>query len=446
MPKTRVNCPNCRQPVVAEIEQIFDAGLNPQAKQMLLSGTFNVIQCQACGYQGVAATPLVYHDSEKQLLLTFVPAELGLPRNEQERVIGALINQVVNSLPQEKRKGYLLNPQAALTLQGLLERILEGDGITREMIDAQQKRIRLIEKLIGADEDVLDVLIKQDAKLIDEQFFALLTRLGESAMQMGDRNSAEQIVALQEKLLQKTDFGRQLRAQTEEFEAALQDLRAEGNRLTRERLLELLVSAPSEARAEGYIRLARPGMDYSFFQLFSAHIEAAQGAEKERLLKLRERTLEITREIDAQMENRREVALKNIETLLQVPNLEEVLAQNAQAIDDFFLEVLETELRLARQKGNLDRSSKLNRVMEAIQQMSQPPEELVFIQDLLDAPNDAAALEMLQAQPEKLTDEMLEFLSNLMAQAQQGEPQMYARLEAIYGTALRLSMQAKMQA
>lgn len=446
MPKTRVNCPNCRQPVVAEIEQIFDAGLNPQAKQMLLSGAFNVIQCQACGYQGVAATPLVYHDPEKQLLLTFVPPELGLPRNEQERVIGALINQVVNSLPQEKRKGYLLNPQAALTLQGLLERILEGDGITREMIDSQQKRIRLIEKLIGADDDVLEILIKQDAKLIDEQFFALLTRLGESAMQMGDRQGAEQIVALQEKLLQKTDFGRQLRAQTEEFEAALQDLRAEGNRLTRERLLELLVTASSAARAEGYIRLARPGMDYTFFELFSARIEAAEGAEKERLLKLRERVLEITREIDAQMENRREVALKNIETLLQVPNLEEVLAQNSQAIDDFFLEVLDTELRLARQKGNLDRSSKLNRVMETIQQMSQPPEELVFIQDLLDAPDDAAALKTLQAQPEKLTDKMLEFLSNLMAQAQEGDPKMYARLEAIYGSALRLNMQAKMQA
>ncbi|GAB4404855.1 MAG: CpXC domain-containing protein [Anaerolineales bacterium] len=446
MPKTRVNCPNCRQPVLAEIEQIFDAGLNPQTKQMLLSGMFNVIQCQACGYQGVAATPLVYHDPEKQLLLTFVPAELGLPRKEQERVIGALINQVVNSLPQEKRKGYLLNPQAVLTLQGLLERILEGDGITREMIDAQQKRVRLIEKLIGADNDVLDILIQQDAKLIDEQFFALLTRLGESAMQMGDRNGAEQIVALQEKLLQKTDFGRQLRAQTEEFEAALQDLRAEGNRLTRERLLDLLVTAPSAARAEGYIRLARPGMDYTFFELLSARIDAANGAEKERLLKLRERALEITREIDAQMANRREVALKNIETLLQVPNLEEVLTQNAQAIDDFFIEVLETELRLARQKGNLDRSAKLNRVIEAIQQMSQPPEELVFIQDLLDAPDDAAALQILQAQPEKLTDEMLEFLSNLMAQAPERDPKMYARLEAIYGTALRLNMQAKMQA
>lgn len=445
MPKTRVNCPNCRQPVVAEIEQIFDVGLNPQAKQMLLSGMFNVIQCKACGYRGVAATPLVYHDPEKQLLLTFVPSELGLPRNEQERIIGALIKQVVNNLPQEKRKGYLLNPQAVLTLQGLLERILEGDGITREMIDSQQKRIRLIEKLIGADDDVLDVLIKQDAKLIDEQFFALLTQLGESAMQMGDRQSAEQIVDLQEKLLQKTDFGQQLRAQTEEFEAALKDLRAEGNHLTRERLLELLVNAPSAARVEGYIRLARPGLDYTFFELLTARIEATEPAEKERLLKLRERVLEITREIDAQIENRRAIALKNIETLLQVPNLEEVLAQNAQAIDDVFLEVLETELRLARQKGNLERSSKLNRVLEVIQQMSQPPEELVFIQDLLDAPNDAAALQTLQAQPEKLTDEMLEFLSNLIAQAQETNPQMHARLEAIYGTALRLNMQAKMQ-
>ena len=65
MPKTRINCPNCRQPVVAEIEQLFDIGADPQAKQKLLSGAVNVLQCQSCGYVGSLATPLVYHDPEK---------------------------------------------------------------------------------------------------------------------------------------------------------------------------------------------------------------------------------------------------------------------------------------------------------------------------------------------------------------------------------------------
>jgi hypothetical protein len=96
MPKTRISCPNCRQPVAADIDQLFDVGQDPTSKQRLLSGSFNSIQCQVCGYQGNAATPIVYHDPSKELLLTFVPPELNLPMSEQERMLGSLINQVVN--------------------------------------------------------------------------------------------------------------------------------------------------------------------------------------------------------------------------------------------------------------------------------------------------------------------------------------------------------------
>ena len=107
MPKSRINCPNCRQPVIAEIEQLIDVGIDPSAKSRLLSGVSNIIRCTACGFQGNLATPIVYHDPEKELLLTFVPSELGLPVNEQERIIGPMINKAVSNLPQEKRKGYL---------------------------------------------------------------------------------------------------------------------------------------------------------------------------------------------------------------------------------------------------------------------------------------------------------------------------------------------------
>ena len=65
-------------------------------------------------------------------MLTYFPPDLGKKRDEQERMIGVLIKQAVNRLPQEKRKGYLLRPQSVLTLQGMVERILEGDGITEK--------------------------------------------------------------------------------------------------------------------------------------------------------------------------------------------------------------------------------------------------------------------------------------------------------------------------
>ncbi len=153
MPKTQVSCPNCRQPVVAEINQLFDVNADPSAKSRLLSGSYNLMQCQYCGYQGNLASPIVYHDPDKELLLTFVPAELGLPRNEQERLIGEHDQPGDHKLPQEKRKGYLLNPQSTLTMQGLIERVLEADGITREMIQAQQQRMNLLQRLASVTDE-----------------------------------------------------------------------------------------------------------------------------------------------------------------------------------------------------------------------------------------------------------------------------------------------------
>lgn len=110
MPQTQIKCPQCGQPIMAEIDQIFDAGADPQAKGRILSGAFNVARCPHCNFQGPVSTPFIYHDPVKELLLTYFPAEMNVPRDEQERAIGSLINQVMANLPQEQRKGYLLNP------------------------------------------------------------------------------------------------------------------------------------------------------------------------------------------------------------------------------------------------------------------------------------------------------------------------------------------------
>ena len=82
---------------------------------------------------------------EKELLMTFVPMDLGLPQAEQEKLIGRLMNEVINKLPQEKRKGYLLNPKPAFTLQGFMERVLEADGVTKEMLDSQRAKVQVLQ-------------------------------------------------------------------------------------------------------------------------------------------------------------------------------------------------------------------------------------------------------------------------------------------------------------
>ena len=131
--------------------------------------------CPYCGYEGRLATPIVYHDADKELLLTYFPPELGLPINEQERLIGPMITQIMNRLPPEKRKGYLLKPTANFTFESMMETILGKDGITPEMIKAQQERLNLIDRLLQVTSaDVRSELIKQNAKLFDEQFFVVV--------------------------------------------------------------------------------------------------------------------------------------------------------------------------------------------------------------------------------------------------------------------------------
>ena len=149
MPRIQTICPRCRQPIVADVQILFDMNTDPTAKQKLLSHGTNTARCQACGYEGMVSTPVVYHDPDKELLLTYFPTALGLPINEQEKQIGPLINQVVNALPNEKRKGYLFQPSTMFTYQTLIDKVLEADGITKEMIDAQQKRISLIQRLLS---------------------------------------------------------------------------------------------------------------------------------------------------------------------------------------------------------------------------------------------------------------------------------------------------------
>ncbi len=77
MPQTQTTCPRCRQPVIADITQLFDMNQDSTVKQKLLTGAFNLIQCPSCGYNGTLSSPIVYHDPEKELLLDLFPAGSG---------------------------------------------------------------------------------------------------------------------------------------------------------------------------------------------------------------------------------------------------------------------------------------------------------------------------------------------------------------------------------
>src|SRR5574341_755902 len=178
---TSINCPVCGQPFSAILERIVDAGIDPTAKERLLSGRVNLVTCPHCGYRGMVGTPMMYHDPAKKLAIVYVPMELNVQQTDREKLIGELTNAVIRSLPEEAPKGYLLQPRTALTLQGLIDQVLEADGITPEMIDQERRKIELIGKLAEADEATLETLLAENQSLFDLTFLELLTAASQAA-------------------------------------------------------------------------------------------------------------------------------------------------------------------------------------------------------------------------------------------------------------------------
>lgn len=444
MPQTQTKCPRCSRPAMAEVEQVFDVTSDPQSKQRFLSGQSNVIQCSSCGFAGPLPIPIVYHDNEKELLLTYFPMELNVPVNEQEKQIGPLIKRITDNLPPEKRKSYLFQPQTMFTFQTMLEKVLEGDGISKDMIDAQQKQMQLLEKLITASPEQRTNLMKEeDGKLIDENFLTLLARVAEGALAQGNQEAAKQVAEMQRDLIEQTEVGKSFKKQAAEVQTAMKALQDAGQQgLTREKLLDMLVDAPSEVYLSTIVNMAHSGLDYEFFQILTNRVDAASGDEKSKLESLRTLLLEMTTEIQKNLQEHRQNIRSALDQLIAAPDIEQATQQNLGQIDQTFVDVLQTEIEEARKGGDLDRLSKLQSVMAVLEKSAAPPPEVEFIDELMEADSEAARQAILEENAEKVTPELVQMLNGILNQIEgQGQPpEVTERLQAVYKAALRFSM------
>lgn len=452
MPQTQIACPRCKQIITANVEQLFDVTADPGAKQRLLGGVSNMARCPHCGYEGRLATPIVYHDADKELLLTYFPPELAMPLNEQEKLIGPLINQITNSLPAEKRKAYLLKPVPNLTFESMMETILGKDGITPEMIKAQQERLNLIDRLLqSSTSDVRSEIIKQNEKLFDEQFFALFSRLAQAGTGSGQEQLARQMAELQKQLLTETAYGRQLQESVGELEAAAKSLQEAGKELTREKLLDIVLAAPNEARRKALVSLARNGMDYVFFQNLTEKIDKASGDERTKLEEIRQKLLDYVNDIDKQMEQRYKAAEEFVEKILAQDDVARATRDNLDSFTQDAVDIVQSMLRQASEKNDYARMGKLQKMVEVLQEASAAPPEVAFIEQLLDAPDGTAVEKMLAENESVVTDTFMETFSGLMAQidAQAGQgneeaKKLTEKMQMVYKAALKFSMKKKM--
>jgi hypothetical protein len=317
------------------------------------------------------------------------------------------------------------------------------------MIKGQQERVQFMEKLMQVtSKDVRAELIKQNEKIIDEQFFALFGRIAQNAMQSGQEPIARALIEIQTQLLDETEYGRQLKESVGEMEAAQKTLQDAGKALTREKLLDFVLEAKNDHRIRAYVSMARGGMDYSFFQTLSDKIEKAAGEEKTRLESIRDKLLQFTSEVDKQLETRFKQAQDFVESLLAQEDVEKATQENIETFTQDAVEVVNQLLRQASEKNDYARMGKLQKMIQVLQAASTPP-EIAFIEQLIQLPDEAAIDQALEQNDAIVNQQFVDALSGLVAQMDsQGDnpeaKEMSEKLTEIYKIALKRVMKKNM--
>ena len=312
----------------------------------------------------------------------------------------------------------------------------------------------MVERLIQASgKEARSEIIKQNIALLDEQFFALFGRLAQGAMSSGQEPVTKQMVEIQNQLLEETEFGRGLKETYGELDAATKSLQEAGKSLTREKLLDLVIAAPNDARIRAYVSLVRSGMDYTFFQNLTDKIDAAKGDEKKNLETLREKLLDYVNEVDRQLEERFKQSQALVEKILEQEDVAKATRENLEGFTQETVDFVSQMLRQASEKNDYVRMGKLQKMVEVLQEASAPPPEIAFIEQLLEAPNPSAIEKMLADTEELVNDDLMNTLSGLMAQlnaqgqnSQGGQQakEIAEKLESVYKAALKFSMKKKM--
>ena len=411
-----VKCPNCGNPINAIVDTVVDAGQDPEAKAKLLSGSLNTVRCPNCGTPVTISAPLLYHDATKELLIAYVPMELNLNNDGQEKVIGDLMREL--KLPQEAMKAYVFQPRRALTMQNLIEQVLQADGVTPEMLEEQRARVRLIETFMQTPDDQLPTLVEQNDEKIDAQFFQTITMMAQQMLAEGRPDFAEHLVQIQQIVASLSTFGQQLiennRVQEEIVAEVAAELQQYGEAATRDDFLQLALGyADDEQRLQALVGLARPAFDYTFFQELGVKIGEAPAGDREALEALRDKLLELTTIVDQQMQAALREAAMLLQELVEAPDLDQAIEANLELMDDTFMSVLAANIQEAERRGDLGNSAKLKQVYERVvsllRENMQP--ELRFINDLLSTETDEQAQELLAQEIGTYGQGLLEMMS-----------------------------------
>lgn len=401
-----IKCPNCGNQFQTPVFQLVDVGQQPELKQALLSGRLNVAVCPKCGAGGLLATPLVYHDPDKQLFFSLFPQEVAAKPEEQERFVGALQQIVMQNMSADKPKGYLLNPRKFITLTSMLDALLEAEGIPKEALIAQRKRTELLGRLLQTDEDqaAFDKLVAENRDALDYEFFVTLSAYIEASEAEQDQESFERFTTLRDRLVELTGF-----------DEAIGDGEAEPGV---DEAVEALLAAEESALPE-QIAEYRPAIDYDFYAALTDRAETARdagdAAEAERIETRRNLILETVERMDREAQQMFEGAAQTLREVVQAEDLRAALTERRDQLNEAFMMVIAANKDSALRAGQpeiVQRLEEIEQLAVEVVQESLSPEER-FIGQLLSAETPQDATKLLRQNAAKITPDLVKRLNEL---------------------------------
>lgn len=409
----RITCPNCRQQFSAPVEQILDVEIDPLAKNRLLSGQLNIIGCPHCGMAGGLDLPFLYYDPSKELALVYMPMGAGRDDLERQQLIGSLSRALLNQLPREQRKGYLLNPQVFFSIESLVNRVLEAEGITPEVIENQKAKAGLLMRLLETPTaEERSTLISENIALIDPTFFAMLQANISQADLMGRQDIVQRMIAVMEQLVQETEVGRELVARSDAVQALEQEP-------TREKLLELLLSSNDPLTRAALIGMGQSLVDYRFFQMVTQRLESTPDkAERQRLEALRQELLDAREQLRQQVQALVEERAKLLRDLVATEQPELLARRHLDELDDIFLNLLSQAIEHSQAEGMTEQLKEYQRIWELVIALlrEQMPPELLLLNEIARAEDRETVRQILEKNRQLVTPALADVLEQASQQ------------------------------
>ncbi len=423
----QVQCPNCGTPFVVPVFSIIDLGANPELKQMLLAGQVNMASCPRCGAGGSLSTPLMVHVPDRQWLGVLIPPEARVNEVQRQKLIGDMTQMLMRKLPQEQRKGYMLQPRQYMDWERFSEQLWEFEGVTPEMLRRQRAQSELLQSLLSLadDRDALGIAINRSNDLLDQDFFRLLDRmylmlmsqLGPAGLQ-GAAPEMAPFVLLRQALLEMTPAGQEIDARERVVRDMLDLFSAGANPETQlPALIDALGEPGGREIVASVVLSVAPLLDYNYLLEISKRADAAtDDEERKRIEDLRTLVLKAQEQMEQSARGAAQAATQLLQELLQEDDLEAAVRANMADIDDSFINVLTSSIQQAERNKSGGAARRLRTVYETITRVVQEglPDELRLANLLLSLAERRADLrKALEENRESLTPAFIDTLQQL---------------------------------